>query len=383
MSAPGQNTDLPGALRIRGLNLPHLDGVRGLAILLVMLHHFTQGHPAAGDLGQSIVFGIGEIGWTGVDLFFVLSGFLITSILLESREGRGYFGRFFSRRFLRIFPLYYASLAVVFFVLPHLGTTLPLPDPDDQHWYWLYLANVHIALHAWQARTVTHFWSLAIEEHFYLVWPFVVKWVTRRGTMIACLVLIAVATISRGALWSMTHDPVPAYVLTFTRLDLLAAGGLLAGLSHGEGGVPACRVPAWFSGLFGALGFAAFVLHDGVFDWGARHLAAQLFCGWVTAALSVWLLVVAIDPVQPRWARTFLNLAPLRMLGRYSYGLYVVHVVVDEACRRGVPSIGLPIFESWTALGTILTVGLRLTLSMGLAYLSYHAFEKWFLRLKR
>src|SRR5687767_2907742 len=159
--------------------IPALDGLRGIAIILVMLHHFTYYRPNSGIDAQiaSVLF----FGWAGVDLFFVLSGFLITGILLDTRDSKRYFSTFYARRTLRIFPLYYLVLLLAFVVLPKfpalhpvlLGQVGPV-DLPPQWPYWLYLTNFSIADGGWVHGWVDVAWSLAIEEQFYLVWPLMI-----------------------------------------------------------------------------------------------------------------------------------------------------------------------------------------------------------------
>src|SRR5690606_16312654 len=150
-----------------------LDGLRGLAIALVFLYHATWVPGAVTPLEQAATW-LPRVGFTGVDLFFVLSGFLITRILLRERESPAYYRAFYGRRVLRIFPLYYATLLLWLVIAPALGARdlwLPGADPGEAVWYWLYLSNWHDGLagrfgHAYLAIA----WSLAIEEQFYLVW---------------------------------------------------------------------------------------------------------------------------------------------------------------------------------------------------------------------
>src|SRR5262245_13745 len=169
--------------------VPALDGLRGLAILPVMLTHFVSD----GDLSpvskvDEIVSATLTLGWVGVELFFVLSGFLITGILLDSRGAPHYFRNFYIRRTLRIFPLYYGFLALWLGVLPLFykwpnDVLKVVSIPVSPVWSWAYLTNIVQALHDdWRAGPpyTTHFWSLAIEEQFYLVWPTVVFLFSRR-----------------------------------------------------------------------------------------------------------------------------------------------------------------------------------------------------------
>jgi hypothetical protein len=155
---------------------PALDGVRGIAILLVLFHHFTVFDPITG-VGAWLGFAA-LLGWCGVDLFFVLSGFLITGILIDARGSSRYFSSFYMRRSLRIFPLYFLVVFLSFVVLPRfpaLHDVLAGPTDVVQWPYWTYLVNFAIADRAQFLHGILDIsWSLAIEEQFYIVWAVVV-----------------------------------------------------------------------------------------------------------------------------------------------------------------------------------------------------------------
>jgi peptidoglycan/LPS O-acetylase OafA/YrhL len=156
--------------------IPALDGLRGIAIILVMLHHFTYYRPETGI--DAVIAGVPLFGWVGVDLFFVLSGFLITGILLDSRGSTRYFTNFYARRTLRIFPLYYLVLFLALVALPQFPSVHTVLAGDIEmppRWpYWAYLTNFSVAERGFVHGWVDVAWSLAIEEQFYLVWPLVI-----------------------------------------------------------------------------------------------------------------------------------------------------------------------------------------------------------------
>ena len=218
-----------------GGHIPALDGVRALAILLVMGVHtdvFFRSQPTAGTRLVDAVMGFG---WGGVDLFFVLSGFLITGILFDTRAAPGYYTSFYARRALRIFPLYYVALAVILLVLPILGAMWHHATPklfEHQAWLWTYTTNIGIALHGrWElaatGQTVL-FWSLAVEEQFYLVWPFLVAALSPRAlTRLAGAMVVGALLLRLGLVFWGDHV-VAVYVSTLTRMDALAMGALVA-----------------------------------------------------------------------------------------------------------------------------------------------------------
>lgn len=198
-----------------------LDGVRGLAILLVMSYHFTMGMSGQ-SLYSRLLFKLTTVGWCGVNLFFVLSGFLITGILYDTRSASHRFRNFYMRRALRIFPLYYGTLLVLFGLLPWMNRWTDGFKGIEHAWPWLwtYSTNLLILLQG-KWFPLSHFWSLAVEEHFYLVWPLVVFTLDRKSSVRVCLALIAIAFVVRIGLVRQGLV-LSAYTLTLSRMDGLA-----------------------------------------------------------------------------------------------------------------------------------------------------------------
>ena len=314
------------------------------------------------------------VGWAGVDLFFVLSGFLITSILLATRSEPGYFARFYARRALRIFPLYYATLVLALIVLPLL---LPAQAPGllkharaGQWWLWTYTLNI-ANVFGWliDAGILAQFWTLAIEEQYYLAWPAVVKRAGDRA-LLAIGVLMIVGALVLRVLWMWQGWPggwEGAYRFTFTRIDALAVGGLIALL---------VRQPGWRLRLerlapagFG-IGMAVLVA---LFLWLPRFYPNDwrmvTFGHSLLAVTFGWLVVLAVRSPSS----TVLGNGLLRLLGRYSYGIYVWHWPLQRVLLSDFAPVLPPV--AFLALGV---VG-----SFALAWVSYHAIELPFLHLKR
>ena len=312
----------PTALSRR--HLPALDGVRGIAILFVLVHNLSIREHGSGPL-VAAWDALVNCGWIGVQLFFVLSGFLITGILLDDRDRPRPLRTFYIRRAVRIWPLYYVFLVgYAIFVLPHVGALA-----SSFVWYVLYLSN-------WSdlAREplpyIGHFWSLAVEEQFYLTWPWLVTKVRPAVTAWVCIALAILALVARIAMHQLDVGALWTYEATFSRMDALALGALVA---------VALRDPRWRASLDKALKPAALLAglgllvviarthgldrHNSFVELYAYSALAVLFAAWVA-----WL---ATRPESKSFATRLLESAPLRAAGRYSYAAYVLHFPLKGA----------------------------------------------------
>ena len=369
-------------IRITG-HLPGLDGVRGLAILLVMAVHFV-GNATPANWGERLAAKVGGWGVLGVDLFFVLSGFLITGLLLDSKGGPHYFRNFYARRTLRIFPLYYAVLALLFLVLPLVFALPPQLEEARRHqgFLWTYTANFFIAAKgAWALTYVSHFWSLAIEEHFYLLWPLVVFSFRRETLERICLGMIGAALALRIALSLAGVSELSISVLTPCRVDTLCVGALLAtvarraagpGLLVRRSGPAALAVAALIlavSGWCAAVRTGLPVLHP------IRGTLFAIFFGAVT-------LMSVKDAEHSLVARTFQS-SWLRTFGKYSYGLYVYHGILSQHMHVLHVQDRLAAVLGNNSLAILAQTVLGVGISLSISALSYELFEKRFLALKR
>jgi peptidoglycan/LPS O-acetylase OafA/YrhL len=326
-----------------------LDGVRGLAILLVLVHHYCRDLPAAGWVDRLVLTGA-SIGWIGVDLFFLLSGYLITGILLDAKTSPGFLLAFYARRTLRIFPPYYLLLFFLFCLVPALGVSLVGESSRDSVWFWLYGSNFLIAVQDWPHRVLAPLWSLAVEQHFYLIWPLVILAVPGRH-LAGVTVLIALGSaFLRFVGLTLGWNTSAIYVLTFTRLDALAVGGLLATATR-SGAVSPMRLSRIGAvvGLGGLLtGLVATSLGRG--HWGAWN-ETELVSGFLVLAVGLWGglgWLLSID--YGHRVRALFRLPALTIVGRRSYAMYLWHMpFIEVASRLGLDPAshvrpGLPIW---------------------------------------
>jgi peptidoglycan/LPS O-acetylase OafA/YrhL len=335
--------------------IPQLDAVRGLAVLLVLLHN-TNIYPSL-HLGL-----ISTNGWMGVDLFFVLSGFLITGILLDAKQSDGYFKNFYARRCLRIWPLYYSALLFMFAVVPLLRPSQAhaIFEPRSSPWwaYPVFLQNFLVPIPTMATGLLGVTWSLAVEEQFYLVWPLVVRFCTEGQLR---RIAIAIICLSPALRFYLSLHQVNIYSNTFCRLDGLMAGALLALVTRAANFLPSKLVtPAWI--LFLVSTPLALVIET----FHARWIGFSFI-----AAASVSFVYLALFSTQ-RWLQALLTNRFLVYTGTISYGIYLLEKIPLDAEKAfhldQHPFLALPITTAATYV---------------MASLSWRILEKPFLRLKR
>ncbi|MFK7741484.1 MAG: acyltransferase family protein [Planctomycetota bacterium] len=360
--------------------IAELDGVRGIAILFVLAMHGLYIGPLLGlDVMAHPYARIAWLGWAGVDVFFVLSGFLITGILLRSKDGphrNRYFRNFYVRRALRIFPLYYLVIVLLLYVLQR-----PEASADAKLSYLLYYQNIRYALVGERlidpARLIT--WSLAIEEQFYLVWPAVVWFASRRALRIVCLLMIAGAIASHLLLLQNGFEH--THFLTPCRMDALAAGALIAVLP-----TPRAAVGALIGYVATLLGIAGLVATAYATGASTPESLGQQRWG-LFAALSLGVGFVHLARSRNVLSPVF-RFDSLRAFGKYSYCIYLTHMLVVEWLSYRLLATDPETVVMWrdrlTPVGCVIVFTVLAALgSLLVAAVSWHVFEKWFLRLKR
>ena len=351
-----------------------------------MLYHYgpllIESGRQPGVFGKIVERAIGS-GWCGVDLFFVLSGFLITGILHDTKDCRGYFRTFYARRTLRIFPLYYGVLVVTFLVVPLFGAGSKVPNEiGNQAWFWLYGVNLLRVLYGSEAcGGLEHFWSLAVEEHFYLFWPLLIFVLSRVAAMRACVALVIGAFLFRG-IGVFLDASMANYMLTPSRIDTMAVGAFLALAVRGPGGLrpvaDRARVVAAVSGF--AIACLLVAHHGLLYCFGVDTQTV----GYSLLGIFFGTAMIATVGLEGKgWISRISRGSALGFIGKYSYGIYVYHFsIVPTLARtigldRNVRSIA-PGVAGGLILILVFAVG-----SVGMAWLSWHVYEKPFLVLKR
>ncbi|MCU0711994.1 MAG: acyltransferase [Pirellula sp.] len=349
-----------------------LDGVRGLAILSVTVYRLCKElNPDSNQL-FAWVRSLAPFGERGVDLFFVLSGFLITGILLRSRTKPNYFRNFIIRRSLRIFPLYFLSLMLGLWVLPMLFTSDAFDSAKDHQLYlWTYTSNLKMSWdNQWCFGPFDHFWSLCVEEHFYFLWPAVVLMLTRRPLAALCIGLFVIIGCARTFAASGIGWDVAASVATFFRADALAIGALAAVLLSSSINRDQLRSTS----LLIAVVLLPILVGIGLSGRRLYEIPHSLCPAFFAAGL----MFVLLNPPKSLIVRCF-ELRWLRTLGQYSYGMYVVQLPLVSLLPLRLASGYLPA-NDLLAGGSYL--GLMFATILLTAMASYHLFEKHFLKLK-
>jgi peptidoglycan/LPS O-acetylase OafA/YrhL len=340
-----------------------LDGLRGLAILLVMVHRFWP------RTGQGLAADVAGAGWIGVDLFFVISGFLIAGILLETRGEDGYFRNFYARRALRIFPLYYLFVIGVFVVFS--GNPAFREDAGSPLWYLLHLGNIPEGV---LGNEVPYWlgpvWSLAIEEQFYLTFPWLVYFLDRRRLTGVLIAMIALAPAIRAAtmLAAPDHERVQ-YLFTPCRIDTIAIGCLLAVAAR------TIDLARWRERVI----VLAYITIPGAVMLGlmsglARTSPFDRVFGYSIVAIGCASVVALVVLARGQGTTAVLRWPPLTYLGKLCFGLYLLHRPADTFVTTAAAQLGID-RQLWL-------LPVKLAVAVVLATISWRVLEQPLLALK-
>jgi peptidoglycan/LPS O-acetylase OafA/YrhL len=360
-------------------HIASLDGVRGVAISMVLLLHLLWANPHTGSRLMDLFSQIRSIGWIGVDLFFALSGFLITGILFDTLNSGHYFKNFYARRFLRIVPLYYGVIFVLFAVLrpPTLAQARPL------FVLLAYLQNVPIAWNTgnppFTIELTNHLWSLAVEEQFYLVWPVIIFLIRdRRKLLWASVILASFAPITRAIMLAHGASFGLTYTMTICRADSLLSGAWLALIIRGNLRATVLRLakPVFALAVFAC---AVIAWRSGGFDWETSP-AINLYGYSLVAIAST--AFIAMSLVNKSVTASAMRYRPLRFLGKYSYGIYVYHHIVN-VCLSVTVAVSLHAHIQSRVLYHLVLLAIELAIILPLAWLSFNFYERPFLKLKK
>lgn len=355
-------------------HIAELDAIRSIGITIVLINHFWP-HSLS-----RLIYAVGQFGWIPMDAFFVLSGFLITGILLDTKTRSDYFRNYYVRRSLRIFPLYFAVLIAIVLVTRHTaaagGSEYSLMERHwgSPAWFFVYLGNFKSAYMGAFPPVFAYgpLWSLQIEEQFYLLFPLAVRWmrVDHLARMLWCMVFLS--PVFRFLFYLKDpHNTLAPFVLLPCHMEGLALGGLIAiRFRTGPWTLPKLRLTLLTAGLL-LLTVAGAILTSpahGVVDWSTpfNRLAGFSLSSFACAGLVLWLIAFRGSSYT-----RLLRLAPLKYIATISYGVYLLHPLASILLRSVTASLGIPLGpESFLRFVAVVAA------SIGLASLSWFAFEK-------
>jgi len=366
-----------------------LNGVRGIAILMVLIVHLAADNalPVTGSFFHALNNAM-WLGWSGVDLFFVLSGFLITGILIDTRPAVNFFRSFYSRRALRIFPLYYLLVlfAILFgtLALPHLQRFLVLSQMHTSVAGWasyvFYYQNWWIPLKEPNGGfPLGHFWSLGVEEEFYLCWPLCVYFLRDRTLSWLCAAVSLGVLALRCYLVRRIGGTADIILMsTATRADSLLMGALVAITVRHDTMLRRARRVTPFIAAASLLGIAAILFFAREFRVRTTWTQSIGLTFYALFYAVVVLCVFMQDGTGSRLDR-FLRRRWLQFMGKYSYGIYVYHAIIFFAVTVMLRQ------KSWYGVSVVRGVTVDafvVSLSIAVAYMSFQFYERRFLRIK-
>lgn len=351
-----------------------LDGVRGLAVVMVLSIHLFV--PTPDNAFLAFLRHVFHSMFIATDLFFVLSGFLITAILIRTRGRQGYFKSFYWRRALRITPAYALILLYAFVIMPAFFMTPELAEAvrSEGKWYLVYLQNFSIMLAgkapAWLAPG--HMWSLAVEEQFYMLWPLMIALVPTRHLQAFCVALMCFSIGLKLVMLAQHAHWVAVYVATPVRIEGLAAGGWIAARCALRGDT---TPPVWARWVGWPATLALLVLIVWPYDGFKLYSSPQVVAHNVLASfVFAWMIYAILNAPEDSLLRDFFRQRLLIFLGTYSYGIYLIHnFVLFSLMPWAYINYGAVLPQNGLML---MLAGLTLAITIPLALLMFHLIEK-------
>jgi len=350
---------------------PALDGVRGIAILLVVCFH---------NFGFTDYF---FFGWLGVDLFFVLSGYLITDILIREVGSKNYLKTFYVRRILRIFPIYYLLLAIFLIIIPRWGSININLDyyTTNQVWLWTYTQNwLYIIKPHTDTNILLHLWSLAVEEQYYLIWPFVILFIRSPKVLlgISLFVLISILAL-RLVVWNRQIEGFQYFSwFTFTRIDGICIGSALA-------------LVKYISPKFITNNTPYIILSVAIFNFVFYFINKQNgfsfpyfpLIGYTTFAIVFAVIIYEAATINRNFITIPLSFSPLRFVGKVSYGFYIYHMPVYVLLSPILEKFFKPILNTSHSNLQLASSFIATLAGFVLSVISFYFIERPFLKLKK
>jgi peptidoglycan/LPS O-acetylase OafA/YrhL len=367
--------------------IPQLDSLRAIALGLVIITHWMGNFPPTGSWWVDLPLISCRIGWIGVDLFFVISGFLITGILIDTRQAPGYFRNFYARRALRIMPLYYVVLTLIACAAPTIAILAPLKLGHayigDLKWHYAFLTNISEGMGLSKSRAIGVFWSLAVEEHFYLIWPLIVYQYHANLLKLCIGGIVASCLLRIVLLFGMDANEHLIGYLTPCRIDSLLAGSLVAVLAR-QGQHTVNAMVRWAK-ILAPVGLFAIIMCLGFQEIQSRF---KNYTGgqhpWVVAVgytyFAMFFASLLVLAVFGGLAPKLFVWSPARNFGKITYCSYLIHepvhmTIAGVALLSGL--VGAQFSGRWLLVNALSFVAVVI-----LATASWHFFEKPILYLK-
>jgi len=350
---------------------PALDGIRGIAILLVVFFH---------NFGFINYF---VFGWLGVDLFFVLSGYLITDILIKAIGSKDYLKKFYTRRIVRIFPIYYLLLIIMLLILPNfISHRVNLKYyTDNQAWLWTYMQNwLYILKPHAGSNILLHLWSVAVEEQYYLLWPFIILLVRKPKMLLAISFLLLIGIlVTRLVVWNKHIEGFQYFSwFMFTRIDGICIGSALALIKFINPKFITHYTPYIISSI-AAMNFIFYFINE------RNQFSLPYFplIGYTTFAIVFAILVYEAATLNKNYITTILSFSPLRFIGKVSYGFYIYHWPVYILLTPVIITFLKNILATKATHLNLIASILATLIGFGISVISFYFFETPFLKLKK